>query len=277
MIIFRINPLFRTRALLVALFILALGLHLRAQGVDGPLPDAPEAHTATASPDDAPSIRNLPRNFLHDQEGIWASPFHIKAHDLKWILPLSAVTGAAIVTDRRALRDVVSLDPSFNNSNTNASNVMIGGMIAAPVVIYGFGHFRDDDHARETGILGAEAILDGLVVEQGMKLVFWRERPYMDGGRGKFFQTGAGVDSSFPSSHSVLAWSTAAVIANEYPNKLTQIGVYSAAAGISFTRLMGQQHFPSDLIVGSATGWLIGHYVYRHHHRHGVMDVAYSK
>lgn len=275
--ILRIDTFSRTRGPLIALSILAFGLHLQAQGVDGPLPDAPEAHTAPVSPTNTPTIRNLPRNFLHDQEGIWTCPFHIHAHDLKWILPLGAVTGAAIVTDRRALRDVVSLDPSFNNSNTNASNVMIGGMIAAPVVLYGFGHFRDDDHARETGILGAEAILDGLVVEQGMKLVFWRERPYMDGGRGKFFQTSVGVDSSFPSSHSVLAWSTAAVIANEYPNKLTQIGVYSAAAGISFTRLMGQQHFPSDLIVGSATGWLIGHYVYRHHHRRGQMDLAYSK
>lgn len=222
-----------------------------------------------AGSDDAPTIRNMPRNLLHDQAGIWTSPFRMRARDLKWVVPLGLVTGAAIATDHRTLHDVVSLDPSFNNPNTNASNVLIGGFIAAPVVLYGIGHFHGDDHARETGVLGAEAILDGLVVEQGMKLIFWRERPYQDSGRGRFFQTGVGVDSSFPSSHSVLAWSTAAVIASEYPNKLTQIGIYTAAAGVSFTRLMGQQHFPSDLLVGSAAGWLVGHYVYRHHHRHG--------
>jgi membrane-associated phospholipid phosphatase len=229
------------------------------------------------SSDDSPTIRNLPRNFLHDQAGIWTSPFRIHAHDLKLLVPLGLVTGAAIVTDRRTLHDVISLDPAFNNSNTNASNVMIGAFIAAPVVMYGVGHFRDNDHARETGILGAEAILDGLVVEQGMKLIFWRERPYQDNGRGKFFQTSVGVDSSFPSSHAVLAWSTAAVIASEYHNPLTQIGVYTAAAGISFTRLLGQQHFPSDLVVGSAAGWLVGRYVYHHHHRHSAMALAHQK
>jgi membrane-associated phospholipid phosphatase len=249
--------------LLIALFSPTIGLHLQAQDADGALPDAPQAQVA---PDSAPTIRNLPRNFAHDQAGIWTSAFRLQAHDLKWMIPLGLVTGAGIVTDRRTLTDVISLDPAFNNNNTNASNVMIGGFIAAPVVMYGVGHFRDNDHARETGILGAEAILDGLVVEQGMKLIFWRERPYQDRGRGRFFQTSVGLDSSFPSSHSVLAWSTAAVIAKEYPNRLTQIGVYTAAAGVSFTRLMGQQHFPSDLIVGSAVGWLVGRYVYRHHH-----------
>jgi membrane-associated phospholipid phosphatase len=271
MSILRRCPLRVAGALLIAFYSPTFGLHLQAQGVDGALPDAPQAQLA---PDATPTIRNLPRNFIRDQAGIWTSPFRIQAHDLKLLIPLGLVTGAAIVTDRRTLRDVVSLDPSFNNTNTNASNVMIGGFIAAPVLMYGVGHFRDDDHARETGILGAEAILDGLVVEQGMKLIFWRERPYQDGGRGRFFQTSVGVDSSFPSSHSVLAWSTAAVIASEYPNKLTQIGVYTAAAGVSFTRLMGQQHFPSDLIVGSAVGWLVGHYVYRHHRRQGELALA---
>ena len=261
----------------IAFAVLTCGGQLPAQGIDGSLPDAPDARTTSVSPDDSPTIRNLPRNVLHDQAGIWTSPFRLHAHDLRWAVPLGLVTGAAIVTDRRALRDVVSLDPSFNNTNTNASNVLIGGIIAAPVVMYGVGHFRDNDHARETGVLGAEAIVDGLVVEQGMKLIFWRERPYMDNGRGKFFQTSVGVDSSFPSSHSVLAWSTAAVIASEYPSRLVQIGAYTAAAGVSFTRLMGQQHFPSDLIVGSATGWLIGHYVYRHHHPHGAVSHSYAK
>ena len=111
-------------------------------------------------------------------------------------------------------------------------------------------------------------LVDGVVVEQGMKLIFWRERPYQDMGRGTFFQSSAGVDSSFPSSHSVLAWSSAAVIAGEYRNPWTQVVVYGGAAGISFTRLMGQQHFPSDVLVGSAAGWLVGHYVYKHRHRY---------
>src|SRR5579863_1066690 len=228
------------------------------------LPDAPQANKV--APSDL-TLRAVPLNVVRDQGMIWTSPFHIHGRDLKVVVPLLLATGAAIATDKRALRDVVSLDPAFNNDNTNASNVMIGGYIAAPVILYGVGHFGGDEHAREAGLLGAEALLDGVIVEQGMKLIFWRERPYQDLGRGRFFQTGAGVDSSFPSSHSVLAGAAAAELAGEYRNPWTQVLLYTGAAGISFTRLMGQQHFPSDILVGSACGWLVGHYVYKHRHR----------
>ncbi len=165
------------------------------------------------------------------------------------------------------MSDVVSHDPSFNNTSTNASNVLVSPFIAAPAVMFGVGHFKGNDHARETGILGGEAILNSLAVEQGMKFIFWRERPTVDSAKGKFFQTSVGWDSSFPSSHSVIAWSSAAVLAEEYPGRLNELGIYTLATGVSLTRVLGQQHFPSDVLVGSAFGWMIGHYVYKKHHR----------
>ena len=193
----------------------------------------------------------------------------LKVPDLIWLAPLAAATGASLATDHHTMSSVVTHDASFNQENVNASNAMIGGFIATPVAIYGMGYLKGDAHAQETGTLGGEALLDGLVVEQGLKLVFWRERPALDNASGLFFQGSAGVDSSFPSSHSVLAWSTAAVIASEYPSRWTQLGVYSLATGVSLTRVMGQQHFPTDVLVGSTAGWLIGRYVFRAHHRSG--------
>jgi membrane-associated phospholipid phosphatase len=216
---------------------------------------------------EAVTLRNTPVHFLKDQAAIWTSPLRLGPHDLEWLVPLTLATGAAIATDHRALSSVVSHDATFNHANVDASNVLTGGLIAAPVLLYGMGHLHADAHAQEAGILSGEAILDGLVVEQGMKLVFWRERPSTDRGRGRFFQTSVGVDSSFPSSHSMLTWSSAAVIAGEYPSRWVQLGVYSMATGVSVTRVLGQEHFPSDVLVGSAVGWLVGHYVYRKHHR----------
>ena len=64
----------------------------------------------------------------------------------------------------------------------------------------------------------------------------------------------------------MIAWSSAAVIAGEYRSKWAQFGVYTLAAGVSATRVMGQEHFPSDVLLGAASGWLIGHYVFRAHH-----------
>jgi len=249
----------------------------RAADENDALPDAPAPQKNAAN---EVTLRALPMNILKDQGAIWTSPLRIRARHLKFLLPLGVATGAAIATDKYALRDVVSHDKGFNDANTNVSNVLVGGILVTPAVLFGAGHFGGDEHAREAGLLGAEAIADGVIVEQGMKLIFWRERPYEGSGNGRFFQTSAGVDSSFPSSHSVLAWATAAVIAGEYPNPWTQVLVSTGATGVSLTRLLGQQHFPSDLLVGSAVGWLVGHYVFEHRHRerarrgHGSNDVS---
>ena len=229
------------------------------------LPDAPVPQSADKQ---AVTLRNTPMQFAIDQKAIWMSPVRLRPHDLKWLLPLAAATGAGIATDHHTMDSVVSHGGSFNQVNVNASNVLIGGFIAAPVALYGLGRYRDDAHAREAGILSGEALVDGVVVEQGMKLIFWRERPSQDNTRGLFFQGRAGVNSSFPSSHAVLAWSAAAVFAEEYPSRWSQLGVYSLATGVSLTRVLGQQHFPTDVLVGSAAGWLVGHYVYHAHHRY---------
>jgi hypothetical protein len=230
----------------------------------------PEAPLPQVDDKDTVTLHNTPIHLLKDQASIWTSPLHIRPRDLEWLIPLAAATGVGIATDHHVMASVVSHDPSFNQANIDASNVLIGGFIAAPVALYGFGHFKDDEHAREAGILGGEALVDGVVVEQGLKLIFWRERPAVDNARGLFFQKSAGFDSSFPSSHSVLAWSAAAVIAGEYPSRWSQLGIYSLATGVSLTRVLGQEHFPTDVLVGSAAGWLVGHYVYRAHHRHSL-------
>jgi membrane-associated phospholipid phosphatase len=163
------------------------------------------------------------------------------------------------------MTQLVSRNPDFNQASIDASNALIGLWLASPIAVYGVGRLRNDAHAREAGILTTEAMLDGAVVEQSIKLIFWRERPNVDEARGRFFQASAGPDSSFPSSHSLIAWSAASALAAESSSRRTQFALYAGAAGVSLTRIMGQRHFPSDVLVGSATGWLIGHYVVRRH------------
>ena len=231
------------------------------------LPDAPVAQVETQ---DDVTVRGLPMAVLHDQKGIWTSPARIRTKDLIWLAPLAAGAGVALATDHRTMSSVVSQNPGFNSTSVNVSNSLIGGFIAAPVLLFGVGQFEHNPKARTTGLLGAEALVDGVVVEQGLKLIFWRERPALDNSRGLFFQRGAGIDSSFPSSHSTLAWASAAVIAEQYHSPWVQAGVYTLATGVSLTRVMGQAHFPTDVLVGSAAGWLVGHYVAKRHHRHGA-------
>jgi membrane-associated phospholipid phosphatase len=260
------------RLFLVAALALSFGMLAPAQeqtahsaeNLSAGLPDAPAPQTP--APDDV-TVRNLPCNLLRDQGAIWTSPAHIRRRDLQWLLPLAAAAGVAFATDQHTMTQVVSRDPSFNQANINTSNVLIGSWIAVPAAVYGFGHARQDEHARQAGILTGESMVDGVVVVEVLKLMLLRERPSIDNARGQFFKTKAGVDSSFPSEHSVVSWSAASALAAEYPAPWTQFALYSAATGVSLTRVMGQQHFPSDVLVGSSIGWLIGHNVVRHHHK----------
>ncbi len=128
--------------------------------------------------------------------------------------------------------------------------------------MYVWGHVTHDEHKRETGFLAGEAAVDSLAATYALKYAFGRERPLNNNYQGGFWQGG----DSFPSEHSAAAWAMAGVIAHEYPGPLTSVLAYGLAAGISGSRLTGKQHFPSDVLIGSAMGWFIGQEVYRHHH-----------
>jgi membrane-associated phospholipid phosphatase len=132
--------------------------------------------------------------------------------------------------------------------------------------MYAFGKLTNNEKARETGILASQAWVEAYVVGAVVKLSSFRERPAADNARGDFYMGASGANSSFISGHSLVAWSSAAVIAGEYRSPWARFGVYSAATAVSFTRVLGQEHFPSDVLIGSVSGWLIGHYVYRAHH-----------
>jgi hypothetical protein len=157
-------------------------------------------------------------------------------------------------------------------SNANAislsKNISDGGLIgmaALPASMYLWGNLQYAPRARETGLLSGEAMMDSLAVNEAIKLVFGRERPTATGGQGRFFQS-LGNNASFPSTHATLSWTAASVIAHEYPGWLSQAVVYGTAATVSISRVTSRQHFPADVVVGSAMGWLIGRHIYNAHH-----------
>jgi hypothetical protein len=235
----------------------------------GALPEAPAAQIPVTE-------KGLPLAILKDQVAVWTSPVRIRAHDLIWLLPLGAATGLTLATDTDAMRDL-SHNPSFNKDSVNASNALLGSEIAVPVTLYGVGLFKGDAHARETGILSGEALADSVVLDQVTKIIFRRERPLYNNAAGDFFSSKPGKNNSFPSSHSMLAWTIAGVTAEEYPSKWVQLGAYSVATSVSLMRVLGQEHFPTDVLVGGAAGWLIGHYVFKKHSAHPLTKMAHGK
>jgi hypothetical protein len=260
------NRLANKTILFASILALALCAPAHAQNTASSLPDAPQPQSKSDS-NQPVTLRSLPRNILTDQKAIWTSPAHINESNAIGPVLLVLATTVAITTDHQVMSSSKLQNTSLNNEASTASNGLLGGFIVAPAAIYTLGYIHRDEHATETGILGGEAMVDSLVVDEVMKLVSLRERPTLDNAHGKFFQTSVGTDSSFPSTHTMIAWSSAAVIASEYKGPLTQIAAYGLATGVSVSRVLARQHFPSDVVVGSAVGWLIGRYVV-HRHQH---------
>ncbi len=208
----------------------------------------------------AADSRTVLKDTASDQKAIWTSPWHLHAQDARWLVAFGAGTGAVIAADHNIMRrlgsssTLASYSPGFGNYG-------VAAMSGAAAGVYLRGKVNHDEHSRETGLLTTEALADSMAVGQGLKLAFQRPRPY-SANAGDFGAGGA----SFPSQHALAAWSMASMVAQEYPGPLTKLLAYGAASGISLSRITARQHFPSDVVVGSALGYLIGQHVYRTHH-----------
>lgn len=217
-----------------------------------------------ASPTPGPSLeRQFFKNILRDQRAIWTSPLQISGKDSKWLAPLALSTAALIITDRHTAGAFTDNRDRRNASRivSHAGALYTTGSVAA--VFYMVGRGRGNLRARETGLLGAQALINGQIVSQALKIGTQRPRPLEDDGRGRFFAGGR----AFPSGHAVSAWSLATVVAQEYRHKkFVRFTAYGLAAAVSASRFTGRNHFLSDVIIGSAIGYGIGRYVYDTHH-----------
>ncbi len=206
-------------------------------------------------------VRSLPRNLLLDQKDFWTSPARIRVGGLRWLLPFTAASASLIACDTRIESHLPDGSPFINGTRifSTAGVASLGGTAS---FLYIWGRFGGDEHKRETGLLSAEAAANSFIVMEIMKVGAGRQRPIEGDGKGKFWHGGR----SFPSGHATLAWSTAAVIAHEYPGKLPKVLAYGVATGVAATRVTGRRHFASDALVGSALGWYMGRLVFRRHH-----------
>jgi hypothetical protein len=203
------------------------------------------------------------RHMLADEAGIVTSPLRTQAGDLLWILPFGIATGAAIDYDAHAMR-TLGHHPKQEADFRHLSDAGVYAPVAAVVAGYAAGAIRHDDYFQQTAVLSGEAMLDSLILNEGLKYAINREGPNQGDGTGRFWPHGTKTwpdGQSMPSNHSILAWSFAHAVAARYPGWGTRAAVYGLATTVSVSRVMARQHFPSDVLVGSTLGYLIGGYV----------------
>src|SRR5215469_2296774 len=199
------------------------------------------------------------KHLVRDQSTFWTAPAHFRVKDLEWAVPFVGASAGFMAGD-----SWISKQIPFGKVQTSKTFSDYGAysLIGAGGGAFVLGHILGNDQMSESGLLSGEAAINSTAIAYFLKGITQRPRPYQVNGNGTFFQGG----SSFPSEHAAIAWSIASVMAHEYPSTFTKILAYGLATGISATRVTGQQHFSSDVIIGSALGWYFGRQVYRAHH-----------
>jgi hypothetical protein len=210
------------------------------------------------------SLRVCALHILQDERHILTSPLHARPHDLLWIAPLGVATAVAIHYDAQTL-DKLGTDPSTQNRFNQISNAG-GAYVPAGVIVAGYavGAWRKDDYLKQTAVLSGEAIVDGLILNEGLKFAIDRQTPSQGDRTGQFWPHGLSGwpdGQSMPSGHSMTAWNLAHVISSRYPSWHTRLIMYSLASTVSASRIVARKHFPSDVLVGGAIGYLVGGYV----------------
>ena len=212
-------------------------------------------------------IKTLPRRFVADEWRIWSSPFrphNYNSHTVrKYVVPFVILSAALIATDRKT----GDLLPNTTDQTVWSGRVSqlgaaysLAGMAGGSFLV---GQLGGNDHLREAGLLGLEALGHTQVVVFAFKQITNRQRPLDQDGKGSFWEGG----TSFPSGHAASAFSLATVFAYEYSDHLAApITAYSAATLISLSRLGARRHWVSDIVVGGSLGFLIGRFTYKRNH-----------
>ena len=215
--------------------------------------------TLLAEESDEPEKHDLGIFFSHVWEGekaIWGTPFREKTwkSPAAWIFAGSI--GGSFALDDGFSRDLRE-DSSFSDFNRIAdSDVAEWSMRLYPLAVLAVGEISDNNTFSEYGWKLSEGSLNAFIVSRALKFAAGRERPNSE----KTYSFREGGDS-FPSGHSIIAWTLAETTVQHFRGKKWVPWVAYPLAGLmSFSRVTSGNHFASDAVTGSIIGFSIGHW-----------------
>ena len=241
--------------------------------------DLPGTTTGLPVPAFDLSLKSLGRDFLADAGEIWTYPAHIGKRDAVPLLAVALSAALLIPNDLSIHRGLDSFAIDHDGDDRISpivSQMGSYGAWGAVGAFLGFGLLSKDPKAVETAALAASAMLQSSLVVRVGKIVTGRLRPFAsegeddwDGPPGYFRrdETGRVMNyDSFPSGHTATAFSLATVVAMQYGNhSWVPIVAYGVAAAVGASRLTGNKHWVSDVVVGAVLGHVVARLVVRNH------------
>jgi len=203
-------------------------------------------------------MRSVKRT-LEDQNELYLTPF--KPSNFKWDALVLGGTGALIAEDRHIEKHIGTAHYTFYQAT---SDVAIAGLGATLGGVWIWGIKGDHPHAKETGLLELETLVNTFLIYTPMQLVAARQRPDEGNGNGDFWKH-HNINTSFPGGHAMFTFAMATVVSHEYSQWWVQALAYSAATIVTVTRFTARDHWSSDMLAGSALGIGIGAHIFHAH------------
>lgn len=140
------------------------------------------------------------------------------------------------------------------------SPVLVGGL-------YLTGRLVKDKRLAGTSLTAAKSLAVAGLIGVVVKQLTHRHRPYQDDIPNHANWDGPFSDihyNSFPSGHSTAAFSMATVFAMEYRSTIWVPALaYTLATGTAVSRLYDNKHWVSDVVIGSALGFVTGRFMWK--------------
>ena len=247
----------------------------RSLPVDLPANETPETQLSASSPSsDRPvSWKLLYSNVIADQKHIWSFPARLRQGQ-NWTptaAVLAATAGLVLLdpTEARYFRRTPTFHGFNNIFNGTATAISMG---ATPASLYVIGLIRKDSKMQHTALLAGEAMADAELLTTVLKDATRRVKPGGFPASGNlndswFEKRGSPAysylkgDGSFPSGHTIAAFSVATIIARRYRNhRWVPYAAYGLASVVGFSRLTLSVHFLSDVFMGGALGYSISRF-----------------
>jgi hypothetical protein len=220
---------------------------------------SPQTQTQMQGSDHQGLVMRSVKRTLEDQKELYLTPF--KPANFKWDALELGGTAALITWDRHIEKHISTAHFTFYQAS---SDIAIAGLGATLSGVWAWGIKGDHPHAKETGVLELETLVDTMLIYTPMQLLAARQRPGEGNGNGDFWKH-HNINTSFPGGHAMFTFAMATVVSHEYSQWWVQALAYSAATLVTVTRFMARDHWSSDMFIGSALGIGIGSHIFHAH------------
>lgn len=154
----------------------------------------------------------------------------------------------------------------FLDDFTHYANYMGSKKLVLPLntLLFAGGLLSGDQKFRNTSFNSLKSVIGAAGITVSLKYLTGRSRPYTDAGAYRFdpFPENRHAFRSLPSGHATLAFAFVTPFAQEYSKWL-----YTIPLAVGFSRIYKDDHWVSDVIMGSAIGFLTG-YFFQEKNRH---------